>query len=163
MPLPGSRNEDLHGFRLPFDRQCSSRLPFGGISRLLPGCGRGQERRPDLLGGGKRDRQLFCGCWLRKRLGSERLSRSGESRTCLSKCVPAEELLPKAWEVADKLAAGPQNALRLTKRALNGWLRMAGPIFDNSLAYEMLNFLEADAKEGIAALKEKRPPKFQGS
>ncbi len=80
----------------------------------------------------------------------------------VSKCVPAEQLLPTAEQIADKLAAGPQNALRLTKRALNGWIRMAGPIFENSLAYEMLNFLEPDAREGIAALKEKRPPRFGG-
>lgn len=86
--------------------------------------------------------------------------REAERIGMVSKCVPAEELMDKAWEVADKLAAGPQNALRLTKRALNGWLRMAGPIFDNSIAYEMINFLEADAREGIAALKEKRPPEF---
>src|SRR3989441_4894547 len=60
----------------------------------------------------------------------------------VSLCAPAEKLLDKAWEVANRLAAGPQNALRLTKRALNNWLRVAGPIFDASLAYEMLNFME---------------------
>lgn len=78
----------------------------------------------------------------------------------VSLAVPAEELMTRAFAVADRLAAGPQNALRLTKRALNGWLRVAGPIFDTSLAYEMLNFLEPDVQEGIAALKEKRTPKF---
>jgi len=78
----------------------------------------------------------------------------------VSLCAPPEKLMSKAWEVADRLAAGPQNALRLTKRALNNWLRVAGPIFDASLAYEMLNFLEPDVAEGIAALKEKRPPRF---
>jgi len=69
-------------------------------------------------------------------------------------------LLDKAWAVADKLAAGPQQAQRWTKRALNNWLRMAGPIFDTSLAFEMLNFLGPDVKEGLAGIKEKRPPKF---
>ena len=78
----------------------------------------------------------------------------------VSLCAPPELLMAKAFEVADKLAAGPQNALRLTKRALNNWLRVAGPIFDASLAYEMLNFLEPDVQEGLAALKEKRPPRF---
>jgi len=86
--------------------------------------------------------------------------REAERIGLVSKCVPAEQLMESAWEVANKLAAGPQNALRLTKRALNGWIRMAGPIFDNSLAYEMLNFLEPDVQEGIAALKEKRAAKF---
>jgi len=78
----------------------------------------------------------------------------------VSKCVPAEELMDRAWAVADRLAAGPQNALRLTKRSLNGWLRSAGPIFENSLAFEMLNFLEGDVQEGLAALREKRAAKF---
>ena len=78
----------------------------------------------------------------------------------VSLCAPAEKLLDKAWAVADKLAAGPQQAQRWTKRALNNWLRMAGPIFDTSLAFEMLNFLGPDVKEGLAGIKEKRPPKF---
>ena len=78
----------------------------------------------------------------------------------VSLCAPAEELMKKAWTVADRLAAGPQQAQRWTKRALNNWLRVAGPIFDTSLAYEMLNFLGPDVKEGVAGIKEKRPPKF---
>jgi len=86
--------------------------------------------------------------------------REAERIGLVSLCVPEAELMAKASGIADRLAAGPQSALRLTKRALNGWLRMAGPIFDTSLAYEMLNFLEPDVHEGLAALKEKRAPKF---
>ena len=86
--------------------------------------------------------------------------REAERIGLVSVCTPADQLMDKAWEVANRLAAGPQNALRLTKRALNNWLRVAGPIFDASLAYEMLNFLEPDVREGIAALKERRPPRF---
>jgi len=50
--------------------------------------------------------------------------------------------------------------VRLSKRALNGWLRTAGPIFDQSAAYEMLTFMGPDVREGAAALREKRPPRF---
>ena len=78
----------------------------------------------------------------------------------VSLCVPPAELLRRRLEVADKLAAGPQQAMRWTKRALNNWLRVAGPIFDQSLALEMLNFMDADVREGVAAIKEKRPPRF---
>jgi enoyl-CoA hydratase len=78
----------------------------------------------------------------------------------VSLCVPAAQLMDKALETAHKLAAGPQQALRWTKRSLNNWLRMAGPSFDTSLALEMLGFFSADIKEGNAALKERRPPKF---
>jgi enoyl-CoA hydratase/carnithine racemase len=78
----------------------------------------------------------------------------------VSLCAPPDQLMDKAWEVANKLAAGAQPALRWTKRALNNWLRVAGPIFDASLAFEMLNFLGDDVREGIAGIKEKRPPMF---
>ena len=37
---------------------------------------------------------------------------------------------------------------------------MAAPIFDNSLAMEMLCFRDPDVKEGVAALREKRQPSF---
>ncbi len=78
----------------------------------------------------------------------------------VSRCVPAEELMDTAMEVANKLATGPQNALRWTKRSLNNWIRTAGPIFDNSLALEMLGFFDADVSEGAKAIQEKRPPVF---
>ena len=78
----------------------------------------------------------------------------------VSLCVPADQLMTKAFEVADKLATGAQNAIRLTKRSLNNWLRMAGPIFDNSMALELLTFMEEDVREGARAIKEKRPPRF---
>src|ERR671912_313570 len=70
------------------------------------------------------------------------------------------ELQAKALEVARKLAAGPQTALRWTKYSLNNWLRMAGPAFDASLALEVLGFTGPEVKEGLASLREKRQPNF---
>jgi enoyl-CoA hydratase len=70
------------------------------------------------------------------------------------------ELQAKALEVARKLAAGAQTALRWTKYSLNNWLRMAGPAFDASLALEVLGFSGPEAKEGVASHREKRAPKF---
>jgi enoyl-CoA hydratase len=78
----------------------------------------------------------------------------------VSLCVPRAELMDKAMAVANKLAAGSPQALRLTKRSLNGWINMARPIFESSLAMEMLCFLGEDAKEGVASVREKRAPKF---
>jgi enoyl-CoA hydratase len=78
----------------------------------------------------------------------------------VSKAVPGDRVLAEAMSVASGLAAGPQLAIRLTKRALNGWLRTAAPVFDQSAAYEMLTFMGDDVKEGAAALIEKRPPRF---
>jgi enoyl-CoA hydratase len=78
----------------------------------------------------------------------------------VSKALPRDDVLPEALRVAGTLAAGSQLAIRLTKRALNGWLRLAGPIFDQSAAYEMLTFMGPDLAEGAAALRDKRPPRF---
>jgi enoyl-CoA hydratase len=78
----------------------------------------------------------------------------------VSKAVPREQVLDEALRVADTIATGSQSAIRWTKRALNNWLKMAGPIFDQSAAYEMLGFLGPDVAEGVAALEEKRAPRF---
>src|SRR5215467_719590 len=78
----------------------------------------------------------------------------------VSLCTPADQVLPKAMEVATKLATGSQLAIRWTKRALNNWLRQAGPIFDHSLALEMLGFFTDDVTEGLQALRDKRLPAF---
>jgi enoyl-CoA hydratase len=86
--------------------------------------------------------------------------REAERIGLVSLCVPPAELLPKAFEVADKLALGSQQAIRWTKRSLNNWLRMAGPIFDQSIALEMLTFMGEDVREGLQAIREKRPPNF---
>jgi enoyl-CoA hydratase len=74
--------------------------------------------------------------------------------------VDDDQLLPKAYEIADRLAAGSQSAIRWTKYSLNNWLRMAGPSFDTSLALEFMGFSGPDVREGIASLKERRAPKF---
>jgi enoyl-CoA hydratase len=78
----------------------------------------------------------------------------------VSKVLPRAEVLDEALKIAETLATGSQLAIRLTKRAMNSWLRTAGPIFDQSAAYEMLTFMGPDLAEGAAALREKRPPKF---
>ena len=73
---------------------------------------------------------------------------------------PQDEVLSSALGIAEGLAKGSQPAIRGTKQALNGWLRQATPIFENSLKMEMLGFLGNDISEGLSALKEKRTPKF---
>lgn len=78
----------------------------------------------------------------------------------VSLAVDEADLLPRAYEVAERLAAGSQSAIRWTKYALNNWLRQAGPSFDTSLALEFMGFGGPDVREGLAALREKRAPKF---
>src|SRR5437879_6670443 len=79
--------------------------------------------------------------------------REAERIGLVSRCVPADDVLPTALGIAERLAASSQTALQWTKRSLNGWLRMALPVFEQSLALEMLGFLGPDAAEGVAALR----------
>ncbi|GAA4826505.1 enoyl-CoA hydratase/isomerase family protein [Actinomycetospora corticicola] len=76
----------------------------------------------------------------------------------VAKALPRDQVLDEALRVADVLATGSQQAIRLTKKSLNNWLRAMGPTFDQSAAYEMLCFLGPDVPEGVAALREKRAP-----
>jgi enoyl-CoA hydratase len=78
----------------------------------------------------------------------------------VSMSVPADQLMAKAFDIADRLGRGSQHSIRWTKRALNNWLRQAGPIFDQSLALEMLSFTYPDVREGAKAIREKRAPAF---
>lgn len=78
----------------------------------------------------------------------------------VSLCVPAAELMTRAVATADRLAVGSQAAIRFTKMSLNNWLHLARPIFDNSLALEMLCFMGEDVGEGVDAVRDRRPPKF---
>ena len=78
----------------------------------------------------------------------------------VSLCCPRAELMERALKVADKLAAGSQTAIRFTKKSLNNWMHVARPIFDNSLALEMLCFLGDDAPQGVAGVREKKAPDF---
>lgn len=89
--------------------------------------------------------------------------REAERIGLVSLCVPDEQLHDKALEVARKLANGPRHAIKYTKRALNQWLLQSGPIFDHSLALEMLGFFHEDMLAGIEGLRKKQPPEYPSS
>lgn len=78
----------------------------------------------------------------------------------VSLCVPDGQLLDKAMEVATQLATGPRHAIQFSKRALNQWLLQASPIFDHSLALEMLGFFSEDMMAGVDGLRQKKKPVF---
>jgi enoyl-CoA hydratase len=106
---------------------------------------------------------LLCGmakAKLHLLLSNEISGEEAERIGLVSMAVEADALRDTAFEVARKLAAGPQTALRWTKHSLNNWLRQAGPIFDNSVALEMLGFSGPEVREGLAAVRERRTPDF---
>jgi len=80
----------------------------------------------------------------------------------VSLAVDPDQLLPRAFEVASRLALGSQSAIRWTKYSLNNWLRQAGPAFDTSLALEFMGFAGPDVREGVASLRDRRAPRFGG-
>ena len=78
----------------------------------------------------------------------------------VTRCVDDDQVLPQALEIAGRLAAGSATAVQWTKRVMNQWLVQALPAFGESVALEMLGFLGSDAREGLAAVRERRPPLF---
>jgi enoyl-CoA hydratase len=74
--------------------------------------------------------------------------------------LPDDEVIEAALDSARSLSAASSTAVRWTKHALNNWVRLAGPSFDTSLALEFFGFRLKDIREGLAAVKAKRPAGF---
>jgi enoyl-CoA hydratase/carnithine racemase len=81
----------------------------------------------------------------------------------LNKLVSPEQLLPATYELAQQLAEGPPIAIRLAKRALyhNQEVDLRAALEFETFAQNVCRETE-DAREGIRAFVEKRPPCFQG-
>lgn len=74
-----------------------------------------------------------------------------------------EDVAPKAWEIAAKIAALAPLAVRGTKAALNQVTRQrAGEVVETALLAEGATLASADLVEAISAFKEKRPGSFRG-
>ncbi|GFE74317.1 MULTISPECIES: enoyl-CoA hydratase/isomerase family protein [Novosphingobium] len=78
-------------------------------------------------------------------------------------CVPAEELDQRVDAFCAGLLAGATIAIRATKILTNLEVkRLATAVMDAGIAYESLSVRSADHLEGIAALRERRAPRFTG-
>ena len=78
----------------------------------------------------------------------------------VSLCVDDDAVHATALDVATRLAAGAQPAIRWTKQTLNHWYRAQAAAFEASLAYEFYGFGGPDVQEGLASHLEKRAPRF---
>ncbi len=81
----------------------------------------------------------------------------------VNEVAPAAELTERAMAWARRLAAGAPLALRYTKQAVNAQVKRALlESFDLSTALELVTFASEDHREALAALREKRQPRFEG-
>jgi enoyl-CoA hydratase len=79
----------------------------------------------------------------------------------INRCVPKDELDSAVDAFCQRLLNGAMGAIRATKVLTNLELkRLATAVMDAGIAYESVSVRSADHLEGIAALREKRPPKF---
>jgi len=81
----------------------------------------------------------------------------------VNRVVPAASLADEALAFARRLAAGAPLAVRYTKQAVNVLVKQAlASAFDTATALEIVTFGSEDHQEALAALREKRPPRFAG-
>ena len=81
----------------------------------------------------------------------------------VNQVVPDDELDAEALAFAHRLAALPPLAVQHTKAAVNNWMKeTAMASFDLATASEISTFRSADHAEALAALREKRAPRFVG-
>jgi len=81
----------------------------------------------------------------------------------VTRVVPDNELLVQAKALAIQLASGPTRAYGLSKRLLHsGWTETLETQMENESQAIANSARTLDAREGITAFLEKRPPKYKG-
>jgi enoyl-CoA hydratase len=74
-----------------------------------------------------------------------------------------KQLMPKALEIAERLASGAPRAISASKMAVNAYLRsVSSLVMPLCLKDEMLSMQSEDHREAVRAFQEKRPARFTG-
>ena len=88
---------------------------------------------------------------------------NGHAMGLVNRAVPAGELHATAMAFAKRLAEGAPLAVQFTKLAVNKLIKDALNVsFDAATALEIVTFQSEDHREALAALREKRKPRFTG-
>ena len=81
----------------------------------------------------------------------------------VSRVVSPDQLMETARGLAQRIAANPPHAVRLTKRLLRESMHTRlDTLLEMSAAFQSLSHGTADHREAVAAFLEKRPPVFKG-
>jgi 2-(1,2-epoxy-1,2-dihydrophenyl)acetyl-CoA isomerase len=119
---------------------------------LIPDCG-GTWLLPRLVGRARALALAMTG----DKLGAEQAERIG----LIWRCVEDSALMAQALELANKVGALPSRAIAETRRTLDAALAMD---FADAITLEANTQREMarahDSREGVAAFREKRAPKF---
>lgn len=79
----------------------------------------------------------------------------------VSQVVPPDQLLATAYAMAERIAANPPHAVRMTKRLLREALHARlDSVLELSAAFQAMSHLTPENREAVAAFFEKRKPVF---
>jgi len=92
-------------------------------------------------------------------LGDPVSAEEAERLGLVLRVVPHDTLMANAMAFAERIAAKPRLAVRMAKSFYNRGL--GGDEMRHALDGFPLLFMHEDAREGIAAFREKRQPKFK--
>ena len=138
-------------------------LGLGGLTQLsiwwiklgiIPGWG-GTQRLAQLIGPSRAKQMIFSG----ERVAAEQ----GETWGLVNEVVPPEKLAERALELASTIAANGPVAVQLTKQLIDAAFPASGDsgVVLETLAGSLASYT-ADAQEGVAAFRQRRPPQFSG-
>lgn len=121
---------------------------------IIPGDG-GAWLLPRLIGLSRASELSYTG----EVIGAEQAAAWG----LVSRVVSQEELLKAAGEIAQRIAANPPHAVRLTKRLLREAMHTRlDTLLEMSAAFQALSHQTEDHREAVSAFMEKRAPVFKG-
>ncbi|WP_426956175.1 enoyl-CoA hydratase/isomerase family protein [Muricoccus radiodurans] len=158
-PVIAALNGPALGAGLALAASCDMLIASETASLGLP------EVDVGLLGGGRHAMRLFGHSRTRRmmltgyRVPGPELYRLG----VVEACVPPDELMPAAMDLARQIAAKSPVATRLAKHGLNAieWSSLRdGYRFEQELTAELGRY--EDSQEAMRAFLEKRPPVFRG-
>ena len=116
--------------------------------------GGGTQRLPRIIGPARAKEMMMLG----ESIDADEALRLG----LVNRVVPAGRALESAMELARTIAEQPGLAIRAIKRAVDGGLD-EGPERGEELERELIAplFASFDAREGVTAFRERRPPRFE--